>query len=497
MSATTTSTPMSEVLQLQRTAFHRDGFPDAAVRRDRIDRFAHAVVANTDALVDAMSDDFGHRPDVTTLVSDIATLAADAELARARVGAWMRPRRPWGRIGGLLAGAAGLDAAVRPTPLGVVGVMGIWNFPINLTAIPALSALAAGNRVMIKMSEEVPATAEVFANAVHDAFDVEELAVVTGDVEVSKEFSSLALDHLFFTGSAQVGSAVMSAAAKNLTPVTLELGGKNPVVVAPSSISKRAQLHRAAQRVAVARLINAGQACIAPDDIYVPTESARAFVQEVFSTWGRVVPELFERDEMPTLINDAAYERITALLEDAAEKGAQVLTAVRSDESGQDALRSARIMPPTVVLGVTDEMDIAHEEIFGPVLAVHPYDDLDDLIDELADKPQPLVASWFGPKDADYSKFVAGTRSGGVARNDYALSQSLPGMPFGGVGASGMGQYHGRYGFETFTHHRSVVGSDLPFSFTDLLTPRESTTLPDAVRSGLSAYRKLLTWRLR
>ncbi|SED74510.1 aldehyde dehydrogenase family protein [Ruania alba] len=446
MSATTTSTPMSEVLQLQRTAFHRDGFPDAAVRRDRIDRFAHAVVSHTDALVEAISDDFGHRPDVTTLVSDIATLAADAELARARVGSWMRPQRPWGRVGGLLAGAAGLSAAVHPSPLGVVGVMGIWNFPINLTAIPALSALAAGNRVMIKMSEAVPATAEVFANAVHDAFDVEEVAVVTGDVEVSKEFSSLALDHLFFTGSAKVGSAVMGAAAKNLTPVTLELGGKNPVVVAPASVGKRSALQRAAQRVATARLVNAGQACIAPDEVYVPTESARSFVQEVFTTWGRVVPDLFERDEMPTLINDAAYERITALLEDAAEKGAQVLTAVRSDESGHEALRSARILPPTVVLGVTDEMDLAHEEVFGPVLAVHPYDDLDDLIDELADKPEPLVASWFGPRDADFGKFVAGTRSGGVARNDYALSQSLPGLPFGEWGHPGWGSTTGATG---------------------------------------------------
>ncbi|QOR71869.1 aldehyde dehydrogenase family protein [Ruania alkalisoli] len=497
MSATATSTPMSEVLQLQRNAFHRDGFPDAATRRDRIDRFAHAVVAHTDELVEAISNDFGHRPEVTTLVSDIATLALDAELARARVGSWMRPRRPWGRVPGAVASAVGLDAAIHPEPLGVVGVMGIWNFPINLTAIPALSALAAGNRVMIKMSEAVPATAEVFANAVHDAFDVEEVAVVTGDVEVSREFAGLALDHLFFTGSAATGSAVMAAAAKNLTPVTLELGGKNPVVLAPAAAGEKAVVRRAAARVATARLVNAGQACIAPEDVYVPTESARTFVQEVFSTWGRVVPDMFERDEMPTLISDSAYERITALLEDAAEKGAQVLTAVRSDDSGQEALRSARIMPPTVVLGVTEEMSIAHEEVFGPVLAVHPYDHLEDLLEELAEKPEPLVASWFGPDDVDYRTFVARTRSGGVARNDYALSQSVPGLPFGGVGASGMGQYHGRFGFETFSHRRSVVGSDLPFSIVDLLTPGESAKVPDAVRRGLSAYRTLLSRRLR
>ena len=496
MSATTTSTPMSEVLQLQRAAFHRDGPPSAQVRRDRIDRFTNAVVAHTDELVEAISTDFGHRSPVTTLIADLGTFAIEAEHARARVAAWMRPRRPWGRLGSLAARVARLDAAVQPSPLGVVGVMGIWNFPLNLTAIPAVSALAAGNRVMVKMPEQLPLTSEVFANAVHDAFDVEEMAVLTGDVNVSREFASLDLDHLFFTGSAKTGSAVMAAAAKNLTPVTLELGGKNPVVVSEAAAQNRSLLRRAARRVAHARVVNAGQVCVSPDVAYVPASATKAFVQDVFATWGEVMPEMFAADDVTTLIDDDAYERISALLEDAEAKGAQVLTSVRSDESGQDALRAARILPPTVVLGLTKEMTLAREEVFGPVLAVHSYTDLDEVIDELAEQSAPLVATWYGPDDGDYRRFVARTRSGGVARNDWALSQSLPGLPFGGVGGSGMGQYHGRYGFDTFSHQRTVVGANLPVSLAALVNPGDER-IPGAVRSALGGYQRLVARRLR
>lgn len=496
MSATTTSTPMSEVLALQRAAFHRDGPPSAAVRRDRIDRFAHAVLDNTDALVDAISKDFGFRGEVTTLVTDVVAFAAEAEIARAGLGRWMRPRPAAGRIAGAAMRLAGLRADVVPSPLGVVGVMGMWNFPLTLTAVPALSALAAGNRVMIKMSEKVPQTAEVLANAWHDAFDVEEVAVVTGDVAVSQEFAALDLDHLFFTGSAEVGSKVMAAAAAKLTPVTLELGGKNPVIISETVAHHRESLRRAATRVAAARLQNGGQACINPDEVYVPAASARLFVQDVFSAWGETVPDIIESGQMTTLIDDAAYERVHALLEDAAAKGAQVIRAVSSDAAGEDAMRRDRVMPPVVVLGVTDEMLIDHEEIFGPVLAVHTYDSVPEVLDRLAERPAPLVASWFGPDDAEFRAFVAHTRSGGVARNDWALSSFTPGVPFGGVGRSGIGSYHGRYGFDRFTHQRSVVGSNLPVAITQLTGPLVDARFHEALRSGVDAYRRLLRSRL-
>lgn len=496
MSATTTSTPMSEVLALQRAAFHRDGPPSLALRRDRIDRFTHAVLDNTEAIVEAASADFGFRAEVTTLVTDIAAFALEAEIQRAGIARWSRPRPPGSRLGGAALRLAGLRAEIVPSPLGVVGVMGMWNFPINLTAVAALTALAAGNRVMIKMSEKIPRTAEVLANAWHDAFDVEEVAVVTGDAEVSKEFAALDLDHLFFTGSANVGRKVMAAAAANLTPVTLELGGKNPVVISETVAERREQLRRAAGRIAAARIQNAGQACVSPDEVYVPSSVARVFVQDVFSAWGETVPDIIESGQMTSLIDDAAYERVQNLLEDAAAKGAQVIRSVSSDASGEEAMRRDRIMPPIVVLGVTDEMEIDHDEIFGPVIAVHTYDDLDEVLDRLAQRPAPLVAGWFGPDDADFRTFVARTRSGGVSRNDWALSQFAPGTPFGGVGTSGIGVYHGKFGFDTFSHLRTVAGSRMPFSIAQITGPDADSRFQDALRTGLESYRRLLQFRL-
>lgn len=497
MSATATSTPMSEVLALQRAAFHRDGPPSAAVRRDRIDRFAHAVLDNTDALVDAISTDFGFRAEITTLVNDVLAFMAEAEIQRAGIGRWMRPRPAAGRLLGTAMRLGGLRADVVPSPLGVVGVMGMWNFPLTLTAIPALTALGAGNRVMIKMSEKVPRTAEVLANAWHDAFDVDEVAVVTGDAEVSQEFAALDLDHLFFTGSAEVGSKVMAAAAATLTPVTLELGGKNPVVISEAVARQRETMRKAATRVAAARLQNGGQACINPDEVYVPASAARLFVQDIFSAWGESVPDAIETGQTTTLIDDAAFERVHGLLEDAAAKGAQVIRSVSSDTAGEDAMRRDRVMPPVVVLGVIDEMRIDQEEVFGPVLTVHTYDVLPEVLDRLAARPAPLVASWFGPDDGDFRTFVASTRSGGVARNDWALSSFTPGVPFGGVGRSGMGSYHGRYGFDRFTHQRSVVGSNLPVALTQFTGPLVDARFQDALRSGVDAYRRLLRTRLR
>lgn len=471
MSATTTSTPMWEVLQLQRQAFHRDGPPSAAVRRDRIDRFTHAVVSNTDDLVEAISHDFGVRPATTTLVTDIVTLAQEAETLRAGVSRWMKPYYPAGKIPGSLLRLSGIRSRVVPSPKGVVGVMGIWNFPINLTAIPALTALAAGNRVMIKLPEKLPATSEILANAWHDVFDVEEVAAVSGGVDASIAFSQLDFDHLFFTGSADVGSKIMAAAAKNLTPVTLELGGKNPVVIAENVADNRDKLRRAAERIASARIINAGQVCLNPEEVYVPHEALRLFVQEVFNAWGETLPDLISEHNYTSLIDDASYDRVTSLLEDAASRGAQVVHSFNTDEAGAQALKRNRIFPPTVVLGVTEDMRIAHEEVFGPVLAIYGYDTHDEVIGKLNSRPSPLVATWYGKRDADYEDFVARTRSGGVARNDWGLSNAVPFAPFGGVGGSGMGQYHGRFGFEEFSHLRNVTESSLPVSLTSLVNP--------------------------
>lgn len=471
MSATTTSTPMSDVLRLQRDAFLREGTPSAAVRRDRIDRFTHAVVSNTGALVEAISDDFGRRAVTTTLVTDIVTLAQEAEMMRLAVGSWMKPYYPAGPVLGRAMRAAGLRSRVFPSPKGVVGVMGIWNFPINLSALPALTALAAGNRVMIKLPEKLPATSEILANAWHDEFDVDEVAAVTGGVDASVEFSSLKFDHLFFTGSPQVGSKIMEAAAKNLTPVTLELGGKNPVVVSEKVTNDRAKLRRAAQRIAVSRIINAGQVCLNPDEVYIPRSTEREFVQEIFNAWAQTLPEMLATNQYTSMVDDGAYERVVDLVNDAAAKGAQVFSGVQTNEATAQSLAAKRIFLPTIVHDVTDDMHIAHEEIFGPVLVIYEYDNLDDVIAKLNARSAPLVATWYGPSDDDFKKFVASTRSGGVARNDWGLTNAVPFAPFGGVGTSGLGRYHGKYGFDEFSHMRNVTESSLPFSITQLVNP--------------------------
>ncbi|MFV0253090.1 MAG: aldehyde dehydrogenase family protein [Beutenbergiaceae bacterium] len=495
MSATATST-MSEVLDLQRAAFHRDGPPSLQVRRDRIDRFTSAVLEHTDELVEAISADFGFRGEVATLVTDVVAFAAEAEIQRAGIARWMRRRPVGGRVLGTAMRAAGMPADVVPTPLGVVGVMGMWNFPLLLTAAPALTALAAGNRVMIKMSEKVPRTAAVLADAWHDVLDVDEVAVVTGDAQVSAEFAALDLDHLFFTGSAQVGRKIMAAAAATLTPVTLELGGKNPVVISEAVAGQRELLRRAAGRVATARIQNNGQVCINPDEVYVPAAVARRFVQDLFAAWGQSVSELLERGQLTTIIDDAAYQRIHDLLEDAAAHGAQVIRAASTDAAGEEAMRRDRIMAPVVVLGVTPDMRIDREEVFGPVLTVHTYDELATVLDRLTTRPEPLVNTWFGPEDESFRIFTAHTRSGSVARNDWAVSSFLPGVPFGGVGRSGMGQYHGKYGFDTFTHQRAVVGSNWPVSVTRFTGPLASRRWHGMLRNGLAGYRQMLRSRL-
>lgn len=485
---------MSEVLQLQRQAFHRDGPPSAAVRRDRIDRFTHAVVSNTDALVEAVSNDFGIRASETTLVTDIVTLAQEAETLRAAVGSWMKPYYPAGAVTGRLMRLGRIRSRVFPSPKGVVGVMGIWNFPINLTAIPALTALAAGNRVMIKLPEKLPATSEILANAWHDVFDVEEVAAVSGGVEASIAFSELDLDHLFFTGSADVGSKIMAAASKNLTPVTLELGGKNPVVISKKVAADRDRLRRAAERVAAGRILNAGQVCLNPDEAYVPKQHVRLFVQELFNAWGRSVPDLLAMNQYTSLVDDAAYDRVSALVEDASAKGAQVVSAIASDEAGMAALKAERLFPPTVVIGVTEEMRLYHEEVFGPVLAVYEYGEYDDVIDLLAERPSPLVATWFGRGDAEFRDFVARTRSGGVARNDWGLTNAIPFAPFGGVGTSGMGKYHGKFGFEEFSHLRNVTESDLPLSLLSLVN---APGIGVNWEKAMASYAKFVGRRLR
>ena len=450
---------MLALLDHQRQAFRREGPPSLEVRQNRIDRLLALLLDNTDAFAEAMNADFGTRSRSASLFTEVIGVIPVIEHTRSHVGRWMRATR-------LMRAArlAGLRATVEPTPLGVVGIVGPWNFPVNLVVLPAAAAFAAGNRVMIKMSEITPRTAALMEEFAPRYFDPTELAVVTGGRDVAAVFTALPFDHLFFTGSPEVGKLVQRAAADNLVPVTLELGGKNPVVVA-----RDADIATAAARIAAARMVNGGQVCVCPDYVFVPEHRVEEFVAAARRELTRRFGEIAANPDYCSCVNDANFDRVLGLLDDAALKGAMVESVAPDGESLPD--RASRKIAPTIVQGVGDGMRIAHEEIFGPVLVVMTYRDPREVVEYVNDRPAPLVAYWYGPDGTDFRDFVRRTRSGGVARNDFAAQMIPSAAPFGGVGNSGMGAYHGKAGFDAFSHYRAVVGSDLPFSITGTATP--------------------------
>jgi coniferyl-aldehyde dehydrogenase len=473
------------MLGRQRRAFLADGRPGVETRLGRIDRLMALLLDNTDAFVEAMAADYGTRSKAASLFTEVVGIMSVVEHTRSHVKQWMRPTKPM-----RTARLFGLRAEVQPTPLGVVGIIGPWNFPVNLVVLPAAAAFAAGNRVMIKMSEITAHTAELMKTIAPQYFDPAELDVVTGGPDVAAEFAALPFDHLFFTGSPSVGALVQRAAAQNLVPVTLELGGKNPVVVAPG-----ADIRRSAARIARGRMVNGGQVCVCPDYVLVPDEHVESFVDVVRETLRGMFPTVTANPDYCSSVNVANFDRVVGLIDNARANGAHVETLAPEGESLPD--RTRRKIAPTIVRDINDRMRIADEEIFGPVVAVMGYSALNEAIDYINQRPAPLVAYWFGPDDANFRTFVANTRSGGVARNDFAAQMIPSAAPFGGVGRSGMGAYHGKAGFDTFSHYRAVVGSDLPFSITGTAAPPFGNSLRFGANIALRMARLRTHHRLK
>jgi coniferyl-aldehyde dehydrogenase len=464
---------MQELVRRQQRAHLADGPPTAAVRRHRLDRLLQVVSGCAGELAAAMSSDFGSRALGISLMNDIVGSIPDIEYTRSHLARWMKPRR----INRLMWPA--VASRLNPDPLGVVGVIAPWNFPLNLAVVPAASALAAGNRVMIKMSEKTPQTASLFADLIADHFAPDELTVVTGGPAVGEQFSALPFDHLFFTGSPVTGRKVAATAAANLVPVTLELGGKNPAVVAPD-----ADVDRAAERIIKARLSNGGQICLCPDYALVPAARATEFVDALVSAAQRAYPRQLGNESYCSLIDEDAFDRVVGLIEDARTHGAKVIEAAPADEQLPD--RRSRTVAPTILTHVSADMRVDHEEVFGPVLTVYEYTSVSDAIAFINARPAPLGAYWYGPASSDFDTFVERTRAGGISRNDFALHATFSATPFGGVGASGWGSYHGRHGFDTFSHYKPVVGTDLPFGLT--------TSAATLGANGGNAILKMLGW---
>jgi coniferyl-aldehyde dehydrogenase len=475
MTALTVSGPtvadLTALFEAQRAAFLADGPPSADVRRNRLDRLLVAVLGAADDLAEALEADFGHRPRGFSLLADVASAISTVDHLQEHLEEWMTALEVPG------SEALGMPTTVDVVPLGVVGVIGPWNFPVGLVVQPAAEALAAGNRVMIKFSDVNSRAGAVLARAIGEEFDTRELVVVNGGLDVATAFSALPFDHLFFTGSPAVGRLVQRAAAENLTPVTLELGGKNPVVV-----GRDADIPFAAERIAASRMVNGGQVCLCPDYVLVPRNKVDEFVAETRAAFMRLLPDYPTNPAVTTIVNDRNFARVTALISDALAKGATAVVGASEADAERLPDPVTRRIAPTVLLDVTDDMAIAHEEIFGPVLAVHPYDDVAEAVAYVSARPSPLVAYWYGDDGDDFRTFRSRTTSGGMTRNDFAVHLSLPDVPFGGVGQSGMGSYHGKAGFDTFSHRRAVAESRIPGGMTGILgTPAGSEEAADAV----------------
>lgn len=437
---------LNALLERQRRAYLAEGEVSLATRVDRIDRAIGVLVDHKDRLVEAMREDFGHRSVHQSLFTDVAGSIGPLKHAKRHLGQWMRPEK---RKVDFPMNVLGAKARVEYQPLGVVGVISPWNFPVNLTFTPLAGILGAGNRCMIKPSEYTPRTSEAMAEAIRAAFDENEIAVVTGGPEVGAEFAALPFDHLLFTGATSVARHVMHAAADNLVPLTLELGGKSPVIVGRS-----ADLDKTATAIMAGKTLNAGQICLAPDYVYVPQERMRDFVASSQRSVAKMFPTLLANDDYTSVINERHFERLNGYVEDARAKGAEI---VEINPAGEDFRQQpAHKIPPTLILNADDSMQVMQDEIFGPLMPVKTYGDVDEALDYVNGKPRPLGLYYFGADAAEERRVLTHTTSGGVTVNDVVMHVAQEDLPFGGVGPSGMGAYHGHDGFKTFSHAKSV-----------------------------------------
>ena len=422
--------------------FEGERYPSAAARLDRLRRLERALQRSTDELMAAIDADFRGRSRVETLAIEVLVPVLAIRHARRRLRAWMKPeqREPaW-----FLRPS---NARIERQPKGVVGVIAPWNYPVMLAVGPMIDALAAGNRVLVKPSELTPRTAEAIASMLRETFAADEVAVVTGGVDTARAVAALPLDHLVVTGSTRVGREVAIAAAPNLTPLTLELGGKSPAVVHQSY-----SIERAAERIAVGRLFNAGQTCIAPDYALIPNEQERAFVDAYVRFVEKGFGDLSTSRDYSAIATERHRDKLEEMLRDAEAKGARV---VRADARGTLSKRQPR-MAPALVLDPKPGMLVMEEEIFGPILPVVGVSSVEQAIDFINARPRPLAAYYFDDDTTRAAHFTRRTHAGGVTLNDTAIHFFNDELPFGGVGPSGMGAYHGHTGFKTFSHEKSV-----------------------------------------
>ena len=448
---------MSDALLAQKKHFIKEGPPSLELRVDRLNRLKTLIMDNRYDFIEALNSDYGNRSKEASIMTDAYSIIPDLNTAIKNIKKWTKADK---RSANFPFGFFGARAYVNYEPLGTVGMISPWNFPVNLSFGPLAAIFAAGNQVMHKPSELTPLTASLIKDLCDKAFDENEFATFLGGPEVGEAFTKLHFDHLLYTGSGNVGKHVMQSAAENLVPVTLELGGKSPVVIGDS-----ADLKSSAKRIMFGKTLNAGQICLAPDYVIIHKDKKEEFITEAENAIKGFYPDIKDNEDYTSIINERHYNRINSLIEDAKEKGANVhqINPSNEDFTQQEFYK----IPPTIITNTSDDMRVMNEEIFGPVLPVLEYENIGDALSTINAKDRPLGLYYFGTDKKEESEIINKTSSGGVTVNNVIGHIQQTDLPFGGVGPSGMGRYQGYDGFKNFSNHRAVY-KDVGFRFDKL-----------------------------
>lgn len=437
---------MTAMLERQKAAFTAARPEPLSTRHDRLERCAQILLEHGDDLAKAMSADFGHRSHDQSMLTDVMPALSLVRYSQKRLKGWAKPEK---RHVNFPLGLLGARAEVRYEPKGVIGIVAPWNFPVGLTFGPLAQALAAGNRAMLKPSEFTERTSALLAELFAKAFGADEVAVVLGGPQTGQDFCSLAFDHLLFTGATSIGKHVLHAAAENLVPVTLELGGKSPTI-----LGKGVDVVKAVDRIVLGKMMNAGQICLAPDYLLVPEALEMQAIGALQASVAKMYPALLANDDYTSVINRRHRDRLVGLVDDAVAKGAEAIVVNPAHEAFEGS--NGNKLPLTILRNVTDAMTVMQDEIFGPVLPVKTYREIDHAIDYINAHDRPLGLYYFGDDSAEREEVLRRTLSGGVTLNDVIFHFSADDLPFGGIGPSGTGGYHGIEGFRSFSHGRAI-----------------------------------------
>ena len=453
---------MRHILEIQKKAFIENGQPTYNQRLDSLKRCIALLETHDEQIVETLNEDFKNRSHQEIMTSEVVQSIRNLNFTIKNLKKWMKPMR---RTPSFMAGMLGSKAYVEPSPLGSVGIIAPWNFPVGMVFYPAASVLASGNRIMAKPSEFTPQTAQLIKDAVSKYFDESEFAVVLGGPEVGAEFTKLPFDHLLYTGSGRIAKKVLANTAENLVPTTLELGGKSPTI-----IGKDADMELAAKRIMFVKTMNAGQICLSPDYIFLPRGKEEAFLTAASKAFDEFYPD-DNKSEYTSMVNETHFERMQTYVSDATEKGAKVHSLGNFDSAENN------IMTTKILMDVNDGMKVMQDEIFGPLLPVMLYDDISEVINYVNSHDHPLGLYYFGKSNSEQKNVIKNTRSGGVTINDAMFHIMQSELPFGGVGASGYGYYHGREGFMNFSNMRSVYYQTNNDSAFAMLRPPKNKSL--------------------